>query len=286
MSIPMPQPQILPLEFEATGVHNHPVYERLFNPEFRFARFNPLEPQPIGLLDKTLRAAITARKEPLPNQPLTYILTECTAEEATEWVRQQTTSNSTFLHTIENAAAVTAWLFAERSQQNRQWQHGVFMEVAGSGVLITGASGIGKSELALELLSRGHRLIADDAPYFIRGHQGIEGHCPDNIKDLLEVRGLGIINVRSLFGDNALKPHKNLRLLIELYAADHKNIHADDRLRGERGQIMICQEMIPLFRLPVAPGRNIAVFVETVVRQHNLERTGNDSTSPGRIPIA
>lgn len=282
----MPHPQILPLEFEDTGAHKHPVYQRLFNPDLRFDRFNPLEPQPIGLLDKHLRTAITARQEPLPDQPLTFILTDCTAEEATKWVRQQhPSSNSTFLYTTQDDAAVTSRLFAERRQQNRQWQHGVFMEVAGSGVLITGDSGIGKSELALELLSRGHRLIADDAPYFVRGHQGIEGHCPDNIKDLLEVRGLGIINVRSLFGDNALKPHKNLRLLIELYAADHKKIHADDRLRGERGQILICQEMIPLFRLPVAPGRNIAVFVETVVRQHNLERTGNDSVKPGRIPI-
>jgi HPr kinase/phosphorylase len=282
----LPHPQIFPLEFEASGAHEHPAYQRLFNPDLPFDRFNPLEPQPIGLLDEPLRTAITTRGEPLPDRPLIFILTDCTPEEALDWVRQQPANASTFLHTTQDTQAVSAWLFAERRQQSRQWQHGVFMEVAGSGVLITGESGIGKSELALELLSRGHRLIADDAPYFIRGHQGIEGHCPENIQDLLEVRGLGIINVRSLFGDNALKPHKNLRLLIELYSADHKNIHADDRLHGERGQIMICQEMIPLFRLPIAPGRNIAVFVETVVRQHNLERTGNDSARPGLNPVA
>jgi len=276
--------QILPLEFEADGVRQHPVYQQLFNPDLPFDRFNPLEPQPIGLLDKPLRAAITARKESLPNQPRAFILANCSPDEATDWVCRQPATKATFLYTEQDAAAISSWLYSERRQQNRQWQHGVFMEVAGSGVLITGESGIGKSELALELLSRGHRLIADDAPYFIRGHQGIEGYCPDTIRDLLEVRGLGIINVRALFGDNALKPHKNLRLLIELYTANHKNIHANDRLHGERGQIMVCQEMVPLFRLPIAPGRNIAVFVETVVRQHNLERTGSNSAKPSRNP--
>ncbi|OYY55642.1 MAG: hypothetical protein B7Y53_03500 [Halothiobacillus sp. 28-55-5] len=179
-----------------------------------------------------------------------------------------------FFHTPQNKTAVGIWLRTCRQAQNRTWQHGVFMEVAGSGVLITGHSGIGKSELALELLSRGHRLIADDAPYFIQGRQGIEGYCPENIRDLLEVRGLGIINVRDLFGANALKYRKNLRLIIELYTADHKNLSAESRLHGERGQLIICQQPIPLFRLPIAPGRNIAVFVETVVRQHNLERSG------------
>lgn len=273
-------PQIRPLTFDTSGTQPQPSDLILFNPDIPFARFNPLEPQPIALLDEPLRTALNARKETLPDQTHTFILTDCTAKEAAKWVHQQTVLSATFLHTTKNASVVSSWLFTNRQHQNRQWQHGVFMEVAGSGVLITGASGIGKSELALELLSRGHRLIADDAPYFVRGTQGIEGHCPEPIRDLLEVRGLGIINIRSLFGDNALKPHKNLRLLIELYTADHKNIHADERLRGERGQITICQETIPLFRLPVAPGRNIAVFVETVVRQHNLERNGSTTVPP------
>lgn len=270
--------QIYPLEFDSDEVHQHPVYQSLFRMDCRFERYNPLEPQPVNLLDKSLRDALTTRKEPLPDQPLIFILAECTPEEADQWARQHAGHRTIFFHTTHDSVTVSRKLAAIQQRQNRQWQHGVFMEVAGSGVLITGESGIGKSELALELLSRGHRLIADDAPYFIWGTQGVEGHCPENIRDLLEVRGLGIINVRSLFGDNALKPHKNLRLLIELYAAEHKKIPADDRLRGERGQVIICQAPIPLFRLPVAPGRNIAVFVETVVRQHNLERTNHEST--------
>lgn len=203
-----------------------------------------------------------------------WILTEIGLIETQQWLARQKHIAPIVLHTPHTGQEISDWLWERRRQHTKQWQHGVFMEVAGSGVLITGDSGIGKSELALELLSRGHRLIADDAPYFVRGTQGVEGSCPENIRDHLEVRGLGIIDVRALFGDNALKKNKNLRLVIELYPADHRSMKAESRLHGERDEVMICGESIPLFRLPVAPGRNIAVFVETVVRQHNLERSG------------
>ncbi|MHB8920068.1 MAG: HPr(Ser) kinase/phosphatase [Halothiobacillus sp.] len=279
-----PPPTILPLNFEQALPDTTSVYHSLFDARLKFARFNPLDPQPIAFIDPSLRAALDTRQEPLTQSPIIYILTEITPEAAVEWAQKHTASLATFLHTHQELTTVREWLFTRRRERNREWQHGVFMEVAGSGVLITGHSGIGKSELALELLSRGHRLIADDAPYFVHGNQGIEGHCPENIRDLLEVRGLGIINVRSLFGDNALKSKKNLHLIIELYSADHKNLSAESRLHGERSQLLICNEAIPLFRLPIAPGRNIAVFVETVVRQHNLERSGNEIAWSGLNP--
>jgi HPr kinase/phosphorylase len=95
--------------------------------------------------------------------------------------------------------------------------HGVFMEVQGFGVLIKGNAAIGKSELALELISRGHRLIADDIVDFYRiSPERIEGRCPELLQDFLEVRGLGILNIRALFGDNAVKPTKPLDLIIQL----------------------------------------------------------------------
>ncbi len=272
----------LPMDLTEHGDTPHAADAWLLDPALPFARFNPLEPAPIALLDPKLRTALAARRESLPATTRVAILTETDAASATAWQVQHAAHTMT-CYTAHQESAVCAWLMARRQRLGQQWQHGVFMEVAGAGVLITGDSGIGKSELALELLSRGHRLIADDAPYFIATDKGIEGHCPDNIRDLLEVRGLGIIDIRALFGDNALKCQKILRLVIELYAADHRGIRAEDRLHGERGQLRICQQSVPLFRLPVAPGRNIAVFVETIVRQHNLERGGNDRP---RLPQA
>jgi len=266
---------LIPLNLEPSLPDHTPSYHSLFDTTQPFSRYNPLDPTPIALIDPLIRAALAARQEPLPPTPRQYILTEITPEDAAVWLLLHPSPLATFFYTPHNCASVSTWLRTCRQTQERNWQHGVFMEVAGSGVLITGHSGIGKSELALELLSRGHRLIADDAPYFIQGRQGIEGYCPENIRDLLEVRGLGIINVRDLFGANAMKYKKNLRLVIELYTADHKNLSAESRLQGERGERLICHQSVPLFRLPIAPGRNIAVFVETVVRQHNLERSGH-----------
>ncbi|VAW70599.1 HPr kinase/phosphorylase, partial [hydrothermal vent metagenome] len=89
--------------------------------------------------------------------------------------------------------------------------HGVFMEVMGSGVLITGESSIGKSELALELITRGHRLVADDAPVFTRiGPNLLDGTCPEVLKNFMEVRGLGVLDIRAMYGENAIKPRKHL----------------------------------------------------------------------------
>ena len=155
--------------------------------------------------------------------------------------------------------------------------HGVFMEVMGTGVLITGDSSIGKSELALELLTRGHRLIADDATEFSRvAPDTLNGACPEMLQDFLEVRGLGILNVRAMFGASAIKQNRNLRLIIHLQ--DMEDASRMDRLHGSR-QIRSIQDVeIPEITLPVGPGRNLAVLLEAAVRNYILYSKGYDAS--------
>lgn len=154
-------------------------------------------------------------------------------------------------------------------------EHGEMLEVFGMGVLITGSSGIGKSELALELITRGHRLIADDTPNFTKIAPGVlDGSCPDTIRDLLEVRGLGILNIRRMFGDSAIKCNKRLRLILHLAKQEEIEPTAESRLCGMRDYRVLMGVSVPAITLPIAPGRNLAVLVECAVRDHILRLHG------------
>ena len=153
--------------------------------------------------------------------------------------------------------------------------HGVFMEVMGIGVLLTGPSGIGKSELALELLSRGHRLIADDAPEFRRSApETIRGRCPLLLKDFLEVRGLGILNVRAMFGDTAIVETKRLRLIVHIDHISENTAWDIERIGGTTRTKSVLEVDIPEVQIPIAPGRNMAVIIEAAVRNHVLYLNG------------
>jgi HPr kinase/phosphorylase len=157
--------------------------------------------------------------------------------------------------------------------------HGVFMEVQGFGVLIKGNPAIGKSELALELISRGHRLVADDIVDFYRiSPERVEGRCPELLQDFLEVRGLGILNIRALFGDNAVKPTKPLDLMIQLELADALSPHKLDRLNAKTQFERVLEVNISKVVIPIAAGRNIAVLVEAAVRNHMLLLRGINAT--------
>jgi len=153
--------------------------------------------------------------------------------------------------------------------------HGVFMEVLSIGVLLTGDSGVGKSELALELITRGHRLVADDAPEFARiAPDIINGACPPLIQDFLEVRGLGVLNIRAMYGDSVIKKGKYLRLIIHLKQVRLSDAAFEDRLKDQQQARNVLGLDIPVFTLPVAPGRNLAVLVEAAVRNHLLRLNG------------
>lgn len=158
--------------------------------------------------------------------------------------------------------------------------HGVFLEVLGMGVLLTGEAAIGKSELALELISRGSRLIADDAPEFSRIMPDIvTGSCPELLRDFLEVRGLGIINIRAMFGDSAIKRSKYLRLIVRLARMSTQELSHMDRLSGTGTTREVLGIAVPEVTIPVAPGRNLAILVESAVRNHLLQIEGYDAVA-------
>ncbi|MGY0505298.1 HPr(Ser) kinase/phosphatase [Luteimonas sp. e5] len=154
--------------------------------------------------------------------------------------------------------------------------HGVFMEIYSIGVLITGESGAGKSELALELITRGHRLVADDAPEFTQiAPDVLDGACPELLQDMLEVRGLGLLDVREMFGDTAVKRNKYLRLIVHLTRPALEASPAGiERLTGDLGSRRVLDLDVPMITLPVMPGRNLAVLTEAAARQHILRAKG------------
>lgn len=165
--------------------------------------------------------------------------------------------------------------YLSRALAEHTIEHGVFIEVHSVGIFIRGDSGIGKSELALALVSRGHRLIADDVTRFTQiGPKVLDGHSPGLLADFMEVRGLGIVNIRAMFGSNAIKRNKTLRLVIKLSKYTNENKHQFDRLGIEQQSHAILGIEIPEINLPIASGRNIAVLVETAARNHLLHMTG------------
>lgn len=156
--------------------------------------------------------------------------------------------------------------------------HGVYMEVMGMGVLITGKSGIGKSELALELLSRNHRLIADDAVEFIRvGPDVLVGQCPGVLSDYLEVRGLGILDIRTMFGETAVRHKKKLHMIVRMEQMDKKRLKNVDRLQAQQLTRDILDVDVPEVVLFVGAGRNLAVLVEAATRAYILRMWGIDT---------
>ena len=157
--------------------------------------------------------------------------------------------------------------------------HGVFLDVLEMGVLITGASAIGKSELALELISRGNGLVADDIVELFRiSPDTIEGRCPAVLRDFLEVRGIGVLNIRTIFGETAVRPRKLLKLLVHLEDHGHEAFTELDRLQVNATYQDVLSVPIRKVTIPVAAGRNLAVLVEAAVRNFVLNQRGIDST--------
>src|SRR5690349_2706824 len=157
-------------------------------------------------------------------------------------------------------------------------RHGVLLDVLGLGIMITGESGVGKSELALELVSRGHGLVADDVVELYRiAPETLEGRCPPMLRDFLEVRGLGMLNIRTIFGETAVRRKKNMKLIVHLQKPSAAEFNSLERLPINDVTENILDVNIRKVIIPVAAGRNLAVLVEAAVRNYVLQLRGIDS---------
>jgi HPr kinase/phosphorylase len=178
--------------------------------------------------------------------------------------------------TRESSAFVIDVLRAYLSKHfaDRTSMHGVFLDILGLGVLITGESGLGKSELGLELISRGHGLVADDAVDLYRINQTtIEGRCPDLLRNLLEVRGIGLLDIKAIFGETAVRRKMRLKLIVHLVRRE--TLERDyDRIPYEPLQQNILGIGVRKVVIQVEAGRNIAVLVEAAVRNAILQLRG------------
>jgi HPr kinase/phosphorylase len=184
----------------------------------------------------------------------------------------------------------------EDSLAERTMLHAVLLDVLGLGVLIVGESGIGKSECALDLIVRGHRLVADDAVEIRRRQETILiGSCPELTRHHMELRGLGVINVKELFGIASTRSSKRVELVVQLERWDPTREY--ERLGLDDDSYEVLGLRVPLIRMPVAPGRNIAILVEVAARNQLLRARGHhaarelaqrleDSLRQGMLPIA
>lgn len=154
--------------------------------------------------------------------------------------------------------------------------HGVFMEIFGLGVFFNGKSGVGKSETALALIDRGHCLIADDSVFLsLNENNRITGKSPELLKDLLEIRGLGILNVRSLFGELVLKNEANVDLLFNFVPTSFEASQMTHPVSPIYSYMTILNQSIPEITLSLLPGRNTALIIEAAVRHHQYQKKNN-----------
>ena len=169
------------------------------------------------------------------------------------------------------SAALVSYLNVELAP--RVTRHGVLVEVYGEGVLLIGDSGVGKSETAIELIKRGHRLIADDAVE-IRAvsKKSLVGSSPENIRHFIELRGIGIINARRIFGMGAVKLTEKIDIVINLEIWDSSKVY--DRMGMDNEYMEILGVNVPVLTIPVKPGRNLAIIIEVAAMNNRQKKMG------------
>ena len=179
------------------------------------------------------------------------------------------------LSTADTTSSLVAALvsFMNVELAPRITRHGVLVEVYGEGILLVGDSGVGKSETAIELIKRGHRLIADDAVVIRRvSAKSLVGEAPDNIKHFIELRGIGIINARRIFGMGAVKLTEKLDMVINLEIWDNQKVY--DRMGIDSEYTEILGIRVPVLTIPVKPGRNLAIIIEVAAMNNRQKKMG------------
>ena len=174
---------------------------------------------------------------------------------------------------VTSKLVVSAIHYLNRCLAPHITRHGVLLDVYGVGVLLTGKSGVGKSEAAIELIKRGHQLVADDVVDICRiSDDRLIGSCPDRIRHLMEIRGIGVIDIQAMFGIGAVSFSKTIDLIMELCSAE--NNEPVDRIGLEDHTLEILGIPVPCQTVPLKPGRNLAIIVEVAARNLSLKRAG------------
>ena len=196
-------------------------------------------------------------------------------EPTNEILESAKTHKISLLRTSESTSAFSASLvqYLTRELAPRITRHGVLVEVYGEGCLLLGDSGVGKSETAIELIKRGHRLVADDAVEIRRtSNHTLVGQSPENIRHFIELRGIGIINARQLFGMGAVKITEKIDMVINLELWDNTKVY--DRMGLDNQYMDILGVEIPTLTIPVKPGRNLAVIIEVAAMNNRQKKLG------------
>lgn len=179
------------------------------------------------------------------------------------------------LHSADTTSDVTAALISFLNVQlaPRVTRHGVLVEAYGEGILLVGDSGVGKSETAIELVKRGHRLIADDAVEIRRvSSKTLVGSAPDNIRHFIELRGIGIVNARRIFGMGSVKVTEKIDMVVQLEPWDNEKVY--DRMGLENQYMDILGITVPMLTIPVKPGRNLAIIIEVAAMNNRQKKMG------------
>ena len=243
--------------------------------------FDPKRIQLIGLAENSYLSGVSAAQrrqafEQLMSYPIPALIITRSLEPYPECMEMAEKYDRTILRTSETTSTFMSALigYLSASLAPRTTRHGVLLlEIYGEGVLLLGESGIGKSETAIELVKRGHRLIADDAVEIKRtGNKCLMGTAPALVRHYIELRGIGVVDVRQLFGMGAIKEQQEIDLIINLEQWRNDKIY--DRLGVESLYTTVLDVQIPTLSVPVQPGRNLAVIIEVAAMNNRHKKMG------------